>query len=105
MLGIFADLVKTVRSTPRSQELRAILAQWKDMADMTSRLLTLCNSFSSHDLREACLTAVKEMLLLWPNEVSCSFCDDKFGLALCWRCTDTHRYSSHLSNLLMPTLM
>ena len=39
------------------------------MADMTSRLLTLCNSFSSHDLREACLTAVKEMLLLWPNEV------------------------------------
>ena len=69
LLGIFADLVKTVRSTPRSQELRAILAQWKDMADMTSRLLTLCNSFSSHDLREACLTAVKEMLLLWPNEV------------------------------------
>ena len=76
LLGIFADLVKTVRSTPRSQELRAILAQWKDMADMTSRLLTLCNSFSSHDLREACLTAVKEMLLLWPNEVSWSFCDD-----------------------------
>ena len=69
LLGIFADLVRTVRSTPRSQELRAILAQWKDMADMTSRLLTLCNSFSSHDLREACLTAVKEMLLLWPNEV------------------------------------
>ena len=89
MLGIFADLVKTVRSTPRSQELRAILAQWKDMADMTSRLLTLCNSFSSHDLREACLTAVKEMLLLWPNEVSWSFRVEKFCLGGIQTNTDT----------------
>merc|ERR1719394_2364454 len=37
--------------------------------DKTSRLLTLCNSFSDQELREACLAAVKEMLLLWPNEM------------------------------------
>ena len=39
------------------------------MTDMTSRLLTLCNSFSSHELREICLASVKEMLMLWPNEM------------------------------------
>ena len=69
LLAIFTELVRTVRSQSRSTELRAILARWKDMADMTSRLLTLCNSFSCHDLREVCLGAVKEMLLLWPNEM------------------------------------
>ena len=69
LLVIFAELVRTVRSNSRSQELRAMLSRWKDMAEMTSRLLSLCNSFSSHDLREACLEAVREMLRLWPNEV------------------------------------
>ena len=39
------------------------------MTDMTSRLLTLCNSFSTSDLREVCLSCVKEMLMLWPNEM------------------------------------
>ena len=72
LLVIFADLVRTVRSTSRSQELRAMLSRWKDMAEMTSRILSLCNSFSSHELREACLGAVKEMLMLWPNEVRSS---------------------------------
>merc|ERR1719394_421142 len=69
ILGIFSDLVRTVRSQSRSQELRAILSRWKDMTDMTSRLLTLCNSFSCYDLREICLSCVKEMLLLWPQEM------------------------------------
>lgn len=39
------------------------------MADMTSRLLTLCNSFFLHDLREVCLNATKEMLMRWPSEM------------------------------------
>ena len=39
------------------------------MTDMTSRLLTLCNSFSCYDLREVCLVSAKEMLLLWPQEM------------------------------------
>ena len=69
ILGIFSDLVRTVRSQSRSQELRTILSRWKDMTDMTSRLLTLCNSYSCHELREICLASVKEMLMLWPQEM------------------------------------
>ena len=45
------------------------MSRWKDMTDMTGRLLTLCNSFSSPELREVCLACVKEMLMLWPNEM------------------------------------
>ena len=31
------------------------------MTDMTSRLLTFCNSFSCYDLKEICLSCVKKM--------------------------------------------
>jgi ubiquitin carboxyl-terminal hydrolase 34 len=40
------------------------------MADMTSRLLTLCNSFTPPEVREVCLAAIKDMLMLWPQEMS-----------------------------------
>ena len=63
LLAIFSDLVRTVRSQSRSTELRAILARWKDMADMTSRLLTLCNSFSCHDLREVCNSIIRSLTI------------------------------------------
>jgi len=69
LLTLFTDLVRTIRAQSRTTELRTILSRWKDMADMTSRLLTLCNSFSLHDLREVCLNATKEMLMLWPSEM------------------------------------
>ena len=39
------------------------------MADMTSRLLTLCNSFTPPEVKEVCLAAIKEMLMLWPQEM------------------------------------
>jgi hypothetical protein len=34
------------------------------------RLLTLCNSFTPPEVREVCLAAIKEMLMLWPHEMS-----------------------------------
>ena len=62
-MNILTDLVPTVRSQSRSTELRAILSRWKDMADMTSRLLTLCNSYSPHDLREVPVLILSSLVL------------------------------------------
>lgn len=39
------------------------------MGEMATRLLTLCNSFVPPELRDVCLMCVKEMLMLWPNEM------------------------------------
>ena len=36
---------------------------------MTTRLLTLCNSYVPAELREICLMCVKEMLMLWPTDM------------------------------------
>jgi ubiquitin carboxyl-terminal hydrolase 34 len=36
---------------------------------MTSRLLTLCNSYAPPEMRDVCILTVKEMLLLWPSEM------------------------------------
>ncbi len=56
-------------TTKQLPDLRQVLSRWKDMAEMTTKLLTLCNSFVPHEMVELSLTAVKEMLLLWPNEM------------------------------------
>ena len=58
---------KTAATT--STDWRHILARWKDMGEMTTRLLTLCNSFVPGDLREICIENVKQMLMLWPTEM------------------------------------
>jgi ubiquitin carboxyl-terminal hydrolase 34 len=39
------------------------------MSDMTSRLLTLVNSYTPMEMRETCLAAVKAMIMLWPTEM------------------------------------
>ena len=36
---------------------------------MASRLLTLCNSFTPPEIREVCVATLKEMLMLWPQEM------------------------------------
>lgn len=69
LISIFTDLVKAVRLQRNSSEITTILSRWKDMADMTSRLLTLCNSFTPPEVREVCLAAIKEMLMLWSHEM------------------------------------
>ena len=53
-----------------SKDWRHLLAtRWKDMGEMTTRLLTLCNSFVPPELKEICIVCVKEMLMLWPTEM------------------------------------
>ena len=66
---IFLDLIKAVRMQRNNTEITQILSRWKDMGDMTNRLLTLINSFTPPDLREVCILAIKEMLMLWPPEM------------------------------------
>jgi len=56
-------------NTGKGPDWRHILARWKDMGEMATRLLTLCNSFVPSELRDVCLMCVKEMLMLWPNEM------------------------------------
>ena len=56
-------------SPSKGPDWRHILARWKDMGEMATRLLTLCNSFVPPELRDVCLMCVKEMLMLWPNEM------------------------------------
>merc|ERR1711971_1050107 len=56
-------------SAAKGPDWRHILARWKDMGEMATRLLTLCNSFVPPELRDVCLMCVKEMLMLWPNEM------------------------------------
>ena len=56
-------------SPSKGPDWRHILARWKDMGEMATRLLTLCNSFAPPELRDVCLMCVKEMLMLWPNEM------------------------------------
>ncbi|QQP55436.1 Ubiquitin carboxylterminal hydrolase 34like [Caligus rogercresseyi] len=69
LLSLFLELVKAVRLQRNNGEIRQILSRWKDMSEMTGRLLTLCNSFNPPDLRNVCLSGIKEMLLLWPLEM------------------------------------
>ena len=66
---IFLDLIKAVRMQRNNTEITQILSRWKDMGDMTNRLLTLINSFTPPELREVCILAIKEMLMLWPPEM------------------------------------
>ena len=66
---IFLELIKAVRMQRNNTEITQILSRWKDMGDMANRLLTLVNSFTPPELREVCLLAIKEMLMLWPPEM------------------------------------
>ncbi len=36
---------------------------------MASRMLTLCNSYTPPEMRDVCLSTLKEMLYLWPQEM------------------------------------
>eukprot|EP00095_Tigriopus_kingsejongensis_P002851 maker-scaffold442_size170051-snap-gene-0.33 protein:Tk02851 transcript:maker-scaffold442_size170051-snap-gene-0.33-mRNA-1 annotation:"hypothetical protein TcasGA2_TC009817" len=69
LLVIFNDLLRAVRASKGNSEVTQILSRWKDMSDMTSRILTLCNSFTPPEMRETCLMVIKEMLMLWPQEM------------------------------------
>ena len=69
LLHIFYDLLKAVRACKANSEAMSVLSRWKDMADMTSRVFTLCNSYTPPELRDICLTVAKEMLMLWPTEM------------------------------------
>jgi ubiquitin carboxyl-terminal hydrolase 34 len=72
LVGIFCDLLRAVKAQQRgtsASEIAQVLSRWKDMPEMTSRLLTLCNSYTPPELREMCFSAVKEMLILWPQEM------------------------------------
>ena len=66
---IYLDLIKAVRMQRNNSEITQILSRWKDMGDMANRLLTLVNSFTPPELREVSLSAIKEMLMLWPPEM------------------------------------
>ena len=61
----------SVSEAPNSpnKDWRHLISRWKDMGDMTTRLLTLCNSYVPAELREICLMCVKEMLMLWPTDM------------------------------------
>ena len=63
LLNIFQEHLKAVR------EQRSTFEPWKDMAEMAGRILTLCNSYTPHDMKEMCCISLKEMLMLWPREM------------------------------------
>ena len=50
-------------------DIMQILSRWKDMADITNKLFTLVNSFTPMEMREKCIAAVRQMLMLWPKEM------------------------------------
>ena len=50
-------------------DIMQILSRWKDMADITNKLFTLVNSFTPMEMREKCISAVRQMLMLWPKEM------------------------------------
>ena len=51
------------------EDMMQILSRWKDMADITNKLFTLVNSFTPMEMREKCIAAVRQMLMLWPKEM------------------------------------
>ena len=51
------------------EDIMQILSRWKDMADITNKLFTLVNSFTPMEMREKCIAAVRQMLMLWPKEM------------------------------------
>lgn len=71
LVFLLQDLIKAVRAAQRNsvEHITQVLARWKDMADMTGRLLTLCNSYTPQEMRDVCVATVKEMLRLWPTEM------------------------------------
>ena len=69
LLNLYLGLLKASRQSRSSPEFAQILNRWKDMGDMTGKLLTLCNTYTSHEVREIVFLCVKEMILVWPQDM------------------------------------
>ncbi|XP_051939696.1 ubiquitin carboxyl-terminal hydrolase 34 isoform X4 [Hippocampus zosterae] len=68
LLSIFLSVLKATRPYLQRKDVKQALIQWQERIDFAHKLLTLLNSYSPPELRNACLDTLKELLLLSPHD-------------------------------------
>ncbi|XP_037108825.1 ubiquitin carboxyl-terminal hydrolase 34 isoform X3 [Syngnathus acus] len=68
LLSIFLSVLKATRPYLQRKDVKQALIQWQERIDFAHKLLTLLNSYSPPELRNACLDVLKEVLLLSPHD-------------------------------------
>uniref|UniRef100_A0A3P9L1X7 Ubiquitin carboxyl-terminal hydrolase 34 n=1 Tax=Oryzias latipes TaxID=8090 RepID=A0A3P9L1X7_ORYLA len=67
LLSIFLSVLKSTRPYLQRKDVKQALIQWQERIDFAHKLLTLLNSYSPPELRNACLV-LKELVLLSPHD-------------------------------------
>ncbi|XP_032418043.1 ubiquitin carboxyl-terminal hydrolase 34 isoform X3 [Xiphophorus hellerii] len=68
LLSIFLSVLKSTRPYLQRKDVKQALIQWQERIDFAHKLLTLLNSYSPPELRNACLDVLKELVLLSPHD-------------------------------------
>ncbi|XP_023268188.1 ubiquitin carboxyl-terminal hydrolase 34 [Seriola lalandi dorsalis] len=68
LLSIFLSVLKATRPYLQRKDVKQALIQWQERIDFAHKLLTLLNSYSPPELRNACLDVLKELVLLSPHD-------------------------------------
>lgn len=68
LLSIFLSVLKATRPYLQRKDVKQALIQWQERIDFAHKLLTLLNSYSPPELRNACLDVLKELVFLSPHD-------------------------------------
>ncbi|XP_011610930.2 ubiquitin carboxyl-terminal hydrolase 34 isoform X2 [Takifugu rubripes] len=68
LLSIFLSVLKATHPYLHRKDVKQALIQWQERIDFAHKLLTLLNSYSPPELRNACLDVLKELVLLSPHD-------------------------------------
>ncbi|MGH0141434.1 UNVERIFIED_CONTAM: hypothetical protein FKN15_009228 [Acipenser sinensis] len=68
LLSIFLSVLKATRPYLQRKDVKQALIQWQERIEFAHKLLTLLNSYSPPELRNACLDVLKELVLLSPHD-------------------------------------
>ncbi|XP_041108947.1 ubiquitin carboxyl-terminal hydrolase 34 isoform X2 [Polyodon spathula] len=68
LLSIFLSVLKATRPYLQRKDVKQALIQWQERIEFAHKLLTLLNSYSPPELRNACIDVLKELVLLSPHD-------------------------------------
>lgn len=68
LLSIFLSVLKSTRPYLQRKDVKQALIQWQERIEFAHKLLTLLNSYSPPELRNACIDVLKELVLLSPHD-------------------------------------
>ncbi|XP_069090498.1 ubiquitin carboxyl-terminal hydrolase 34 isoform X1 [Pleurodeles waltl] len=68
LLSMFLSVLKSTRPYLQRKDVKQALIQWQERIEFAHKLLTLLNSYSPPELRNACIDVLKELVLLNPHD-------------------------------------